>query len=64
MVRTERWKLIRYPKIDRTQLFDIENDPEETNDLSARQEHAGRMKAMTELLKGWQKKVGDPLAGK
>jgi arylsulfatase A-like enzyme len=34
-VRDERWKLIRYPQIDRTQLFDLVADPHETQDLSA-----------------------------
>ena len=33
-VRDERWKLIRYPAIDRTQLFDLQSDPQETNDLA------------------------------
>lgn len=28
--RDERWKLIRYPYVDRTQLFDLQNDPDET----------------------------------
>src|SRR5206468_3824429 len=64
MVRTPRWKLIRYPKVDRTQLFDVADDPEETVDLSARKEQAVRRKEMTELLKQWQKRVADPLADK
>jgi arylsulfatase A-like enzyme len=62
MVRTERWKLIHYPKIARTQLFDVAADPEETSDLSGRKEQAKRLKEMTALLKEWQKQVGDPLA--
>ncbi len=28
-IRDDRWKLIRYPKINRTQLFDLQNDPHE-----------------------------------
>lgn len=35
-----RWKLIRYPKIDKTQLFDLADDPEETRDLSGDQRYA------------------------
>ena len=61
MVRGQRWKLIHYPKVNRTQLFDVSADPEEMEDLSGRKEQAGRLKEMTELLKQWQKKVGDPL---
>lgn len=33
-IRDERWKLIRYPQIDRTQLFDLKTDPDEMHDLS------------------------------
>jgi len=33
MARDERFKLLYYPHIDRTQLFDLKNDPYETNDL-------------------------------
>ena len=27
-VRNERWKLIRYPCANETQLFDLQNDPQ------------------------------------
>lgn len=30
----DRWKLVRYPKIDKTQLFDLADDPEEARDLA------------------------------
>jgi len=33
MVRTERWKLIYYPYLQRLQLFDLKNDPQEMQDL-------------------------------
>jgi len=33
MARDERFKLLYYPHIDRTQLFDLASDPHETNDL-------------------------------
>jgi arylsulfatase A-like enzyme len=35
MARTTRWKLITYPQINKTQLFDLENDPHELRDLLA-----------------------------
>jgi arylsulfatase A-like enzyme len=65
MVRTQRWKLIRYPKINRTQLFDIQADPDEVRDLSGEAKHVGRVAEMMKLLGEWQKKVGDdlPLTG-
>jgi arylsulfatase A-like enzyme len=58
-VRDDRWKLIRYPKIDHTQLFDLENDPFEMNDLAADKtysKHFGRL--MAEMV-GWQQRLGD-----
>ncbi len=33
LVRTDRYKLIHYPKIGRNQLFDLKEDPYETKDL-------------------------------
>ena len=39
-VRDDRWKLIRYPQVDKTQLFDLQNDPDELKDLSADPAHA------------------------
>jgi arylsulfatase A-like enzyme len=56
-----RWKLIRYPQVDRTQLFDLQVDPFEITDLSAKPEQAGRVKDMLARLAEEQKAVGDPL---
>ena len=33
LVRTDRYKLVHYPKIGRNQLFDLKEDPQETKDL-------------------------------
>jgi len=49
-VRDDRWKLIRYPQINRTQLFDLKADPDELTDLSAKSEHAAKVAEMTALL--------------
>ena len=54
-----RWKLIRYPHIDRTQLFDLQSDPYETKDLSALPEHVERIKAMLTKLGTEMKADGD-----
>ena len=54
-----RWKLIRYPHVDRTQLFDLQTDPHETKDLSALPEHAERIKAMLAMLAAEMKADGD-----
>lgn len=54
-----RWKLIRYPHVDRTQLFDLQSDPFETKDLSADPAHAERIKAMLDKLGAEMKADGD-----
>jgi len=54
-----RWKLIRYPHVDRTQLFDLQADPYETKDLSAHPDHAERIKAMLAKLAAEMKADGD-----
>ena len=54
-----RWKLIRYPHVDRTQLFDLQSDPFETRDLSADPAQAERIKAMLEKLAAEMKADGD-----
>jgi arylsulfatase A-like enzyme len=56
-----RWKLIRYPQIDRTQLFDLQADPFEITDLSAKPEHAARVADLLARLAEEQKALGDPL---
>jgi arylsulfatase A-like enzyme len=58
-VRDERWKLIRYPHINKTQLFDLQSDPHEMNDLSARPEYAEKLQAMMRLLQKAQRECGD-----
>jgi arylsulfatase A-like enzyme len=58
-VRTDRWKLMRYPQVNETQLFDLQKDPHELNNLAAQPEHAGRVKEMLALLAKAQQKCGD-----
>ncbi len=56
-VRDDRWKLIRYPKIGRTQLFDLKNDPHETRDVV--KDHPKEAGRLLGVLRGWQKDMGD-----
>jgi arylsulfatase A-like enzyme len=51
-----RWKLIRYPKIDVTQLFDLQEDPSEKRDLSGLPEH---QQQKTELLQRMAEELAD-----
>ena len=54
-----RWKLIRYPHVDRTQLFDLQADPYETKNLSGLPEHVERIQAMLAKLAAEMKADGD-----
>ncbi len=58
-IQTDRWKLIRYPQINKTQLFDLQNDPDEIKDLTAEAEHAERVKDLTKSLEMLQKEFDD-----
>ena len=58
-VRDHRWKLIRYPKVDHTQLFDMEADPHETTNLADDPSQEGRVGELTGLMREWQARVGD-----
>lgn len=58
-VRDDRWKLIVYPQINRTQLFDLRTDPQETVNLADKPDQAARVAALTALLEKEQKRNGD-----
>jgi arylsulfatase A-like enzyme len=60
-LRDEQWKLIRYPQVDRTQLFDLKADPYELTNLAERPEHASRIAAMTATLAAEMQRLGDPV---
>ena len=58
-IRTDRWKLIRYPQIDKTQLFDLDADSHEMNDLAGKPEQAEQIAELTALLKKAQAEYED-----
>ena len=58
-VRDDRWKLIRYPLVDQTQLFDLQKDPHELNNLAAKPEHAAKLAEMTTILEKEMARYGD-----
>ena len=60
-VVADGWKLIRYPQINRTQLFDFANDPYELKDLAADSSQARRVATLMSKLEKWQKHYGDNL---
>ena len=59
MVRTERYKLIRYPQIDKVQLFDLEKDPLEQNNLAGDPAFSDLVKKLDARLRSLQQEVGD-----
>lgn len=56
-----RWKLIRYPHIDKTQLFDLQNDVHEDRDLANQPEQAERVRTMLAKLEELQRAYDDPI---
>lgn len=62
-IRTPEWKLIRYPKINKDQLFHIAEDPDELRDLADDPAQVGKLAELRETLAVAQKENGDPLLG-
>ncbi|MCE4562899.1 sulfatase-like hydrolase/transferase [Maribellus sp. CM-23] len=61
MVRTDRYKLIVYPRVPKILLFDLEKDPLETVDLSEQPEFQEIKTQLIFRLKEQQKQMDDPL---
>ena len=60
MIRTDRWKLIYYPHLDRVQLFDLKNDPLEQHDLSGEASLQQVRGKLLDQLNDWRKQQDDP----
>lgn len=60
-IRDDRWKLIRYPEVDITQLFDLHSDPDEMQNLADRPEQKERIAKMLTRLSDLQRQFGDDL---
>ena len=60
-IRDARWKLIRYPAVDVTQLFDLHADPDETRNLAADPTQRGRVADLLRRLARLQEHHGDDL---
>jgi N-acetylglucosamine-6-sulfatase len=58
-VRTERYKLIKYPELDDIdELYDLQNDPHEMTNLVAQPEFAGLYKELEALMAAEVERVG------
>lgn len=49
-LRDERYKLIRYPLVDRTQLFDLRADPHELTNLADQPAYAAKVAELSSRL--------------
>lgn len=56
-IRDDRWKLIVYPQINKTQLFDLQRDPHETKDIAV--DEPRQVKRLTARLQQSQREAGD-----
>lgn len=59
-VRKDEWKLIRYPKVDYTQLFNLRDDPDELKNLAANPAQTKKVAELMDLLAQEQKLFHDP----
>lgn len=59
-LRDDRWKLIRYPLVDRVQLFDLSADPHELTNLADQPEHAAKVDELTARLAKEMARYADP----
>jgi arylsulfatase A-like enzyme len=59
-IRDDRWKLIRYPLVDVTQLFDLAEDPHELKNLASDPKHAGKVAELIRRLADEMVAYGDP----
>ena len=58
-IRDDRWKLIRYPQVDRTQLFDLQTDPLERNNLAGEGKSAAKVQDLMAQLEQSLKQYSD-----
>ncbi len=59
MIRGDGWKLIEYPAVHQTQLFDLQRDPFERTNLADTPQHAERLNALRKKLQTWQREMND-----
>jgi len=58
IVTQDGWKL-NWSSSDKSQLFNLNNDPMEINNLYYKQQYQGKIKALESLITQWQQETGD-----
>ncbi|MDF1810712.1 MAG: sulfatase-like hydrolase/transferase [Verrucomicrobiales bacterium] len=61
MIRTDQWKYIVYPQAGKSQLFNLEVDPFEKDNLVGEPALAEVVSNLSKRLGEWRKTTGDPL---
>ena len=64
MVRTDRWKYIYYPHLDKVQLFDLKSDSHEIHDLSQEPDHVEIAADLRTKLFAWMQDSKDRVLNK
>ena len=54
MVRSQHWKLVHFLDEEFGQLFDLQNDPEETDNLWGQATHADAQSNLLAVLREWR----------
>ena len=58
-VRTDEWKLIRYPERDYSQLFNLKDDPLELNNLAGDPAYQSKQEELKQMILDWQVETDD-----
>ena len=61
-IRDGQWKLIRYPQINKTQLFDLQTDPFELHDLAGKTKSTAKVQELMSRLEKALEQYGDKCA--
>jgi hypothetical protein len=60
-VRTARWRYVWYEDADAEELYEIENDPRESRDVSA--QHPRLVRSFRRQVVGWRQEMARPFQG-
>lgn len=60
-ITKDGWKLILYPKIKKSRLYHLTEDPHEMKDLSENSAHSEKLKSLFTEIRGLQRSNGDSL---
>ncbi|MFO7904991.1 MAG: sulfatase-like hydrolase/transferase [Pirellulaceae bacterium] len=61
MIRTDQWKLIYYPHIEKHQLFNLKADPHELNNLYGKERYQAVTEQLRSKLNARRREVRDPV---